>query len=78
MADVLAMIRIERERQDAEWGEQNHEDLYWLGILMEEVGEIAKAIIECRPADVGKELVEAAAVSVAWLECLKRKWSESA
>ncbi len=67
-----SLIHEERQRQDREWGEQNHDDLYWLGILTEEVGELAKAIIEgdCHGA---KELVEVAAVAVQWLDAIGRR-----
>ena len=45
MLQVLRVIH-ERRAQDAKWGEQNHNDYYWLGILAEESGEVAKALIE--------------------------------
>lgn len=45
MLQILKTLN-ERRRQDAKWGEQNHNDYYWLGILTEEVGEAAKALIE--------------------------------
>lgn len=71
---VLEEVRAERVAQDKKWGEQNHVNLYWAGILMEEVGETAKAIIE-GDADsrVREELVQVAAVAVSWIECLDRK-----
>ena len=71
--DPLQDIMEERARQDRKWGEQNHPNLYWLGILVEEVGESAKAIIEDDSENIEKELVQVAAVAVAWLECIKRK-----
>ncbi len=45
---MLQILRVlnERRRQDEKWGEQNHNDYYWLGILGEEFGEAAKALIE--------------------------------
>lgn len=39
-----------------------------LGILMEEVGEVARSIIERDDANLTTELVQCAAVIVAWLE----------
>jgi len=45
MLQILKVLN-ERRRQDAKWGEQNHNDYYWLGILAEEFGEAAKALIE--------------------------------
>ena len=70
---VLDLIRAERMRQDSKWGEQNHSDLYWLGILVEEVGELAKAIIENDGENGVKELVQTAAVCVAWMDAIKRR-----
>jgi NTP pyrophosphatase (non-canonical NTP hydrolase) len=64
---------VERKRQDEKWGEQNHGDLYWLGILMEEVGELAQAVIEGKRLERNAELIPVAAVAVAWRECLDRR-----
>lgn len=77
---AFGLIREERERQDAIWGSQRHllPDT-WLAILTEEVGESAKAVLEIRfpiPNDsraeerLQQELVEVAAVAVAWIEAL--------
>jgi NTP pyrophosphatase (non-canonical NTP hydrolase) len=66
-------IDQERKRQDEKWGEQNHDDLSWLGILMEEVGEVARNIIQKKPDLTHEELVQLAAVAVAWLECVARR-----
>ena len=77
MSDPLQDSMEERCRQAAKWGEQNHDDLRWLGILMEEIGEASRHIIEAdhpeRVNGVRKELTEAAAVCLAWLECLNRR-----
>lgn len=74
-----ASILAERVRQDQKWGEQNHPPIEWLAILSEEVGELAKEVNEQhwreRPDSLMKlraELVQVAAVAVAWLECLDR------
>lgn len=42
---ALLDVRTERQRQDLRWGEQNHSAERWLAILMEEVGELATAIL---------------------------------
>lgn len=71
-------VYAERERQDIKWGEQNHNDLYWLGILMEEVGELSKEIIEngiggkSTEKKIRGELIQTVAVAIGWLECLNR------
>ena len=72
-------IAVERTRQDKKWGRP--EDLpkdrtpeYWLAILMEELGELAEAIVELAAGGQGwegtikTELIETAAVAVSWLE----------
>lgn len=74
---VMHSIDQERKRQDTKWGEQNHSDEIWLAILMEEIGEVAKAMLAGQdahdPDAIKQELVQVAAVSVAWLECMKRR-----
>lgn len=70
---ALQHVCHERSRQNSRWGVQDHSDLYWLGIMMEEVGELAKAIIEGDHKHAAEELVQATAVGVAWLECIERR-----
>lgn len=72
MSDPLTEVMLERGRQDDKWGEQNHNNFYWLGILIEEIGETAEALIEGNHKQMRKELTEACAVALAWLECLER------
>jgi NTP pyrophosphatase (non-canonical NTP hydrolase) len=69
---ALDAIDIERNRQDYKWGEQNHPNLFWLSILAEEFGEIGKSINEKDFCNMKSEIVQTAAVCVAWLECLER------
>ena len=70
--NVMHEIAEERKRQDQKWGEQNHEPLYWLGVLMEEVGESSKAVIEGNMRHYREELVQVAAVAVAAIESFDR------
>ncbi len=87
---ILMKILQERERQDKKWGEQNHNDLGWLAILIEEVGEVARCNCETslttdlsddykehweRHTDL--ELVQVAAVALAWLECRARRRAQA-
>ena len=44
--DVLVEVVAEMRAQFDKWGEQNHSDYYWFGILGEEVGEASRALIE--------------------------------
>lgn len=71
---IFELIDKERTHQDMKWGEQNHDSFVWMAILMEEVGEIANALIDSEKSyeDVLKETVQTAAVCVAFLECLDR------
>lgn len=46
MEHILQQIIHERQRQNAKFGEQNHSPIEWIGILMEEVGEVAKEAID--------------------------------
>ena len=70
--DWETAVRDERIRQDKKWGEQNHRDSTWLAILVEEVGEAAKAILEKDGDDLEKEIIQVAAVAVAWRESRMR------
>ena len=82
---ILKAIADERQRQDAKWGEQNHQPIEWVSILTEEVGEVAKAALESHFKHKGKdpdyieyrkELIQVAAVAVAMLESLDRQTLE--
>lgn len=79
--DAFREINDERNRQDNKWGEQNHDPLTYLVVLMEEIGELSQASLHARfggPAAVKlrEEAVQVAAVALAIIECLDRgKWS---
>lgn len=67
---IIEKIRIERRRQDLKWGEDRDlSDDKWMVILIEEVGEVAKGILECvHPCSMDSEIIQVAAVAIAWLE----------
>jgi NTP pyrophosphatase (non-canonical NTP hydrolase) len=73
---VMGQIKQERERQNEKWGDQDHTDEMWLAILLEEVGEVAKELVQTREKGssdaylIKKELIHAVAVGVQWLEKL--------
>ena len=84
IGDVLS----ERARQEAKWGEQNHDPFVYGAILGEEVGEFMQAALKARfesddarisigyMQDMRAEAVQAAAVALAIVECLDRgKWT---
>lgn len=69
MEQVFEAIRKERQKQDDKWGEQHHFAAKWLTILLEEMGEVAKDLLENAPPEkLRGELIQAAAVITAWLE----------
>lgn len=77
---IHAVIQ-ERLRQDQLWGEQNHDPFSYLAILVEEVGEVAKAALKLSLEKdstsayehLHEEAVQVAAVALAIVECLERK-----
>lgn len=74
---IVEEIFAERVRQDAKWGEQDHTPSRWLDILMEEVGEYAKAILPLAfgggsLAEAREEMVQVAAVAIAAIESIDR------
>lgn len=78
---VSVKVLNERLRQEAKWGEQNHDTLTWLAILGEEVGEANQASLETRYSgkktiqDYMEEMVQVAAVAQAAVECLDRNYA---
>ena len=46
LSAYLAEVYDERNRQEKKWGTQNHEPSTWIIILIEEVGETAKDVLE--------------------------------
>lgn len=69
---ALAQVSLERDRQEAKWGNQHHEPERWLAILAEEFGEVAKDVVEGNDRNLYIELMQVAAVCVAWMEDLAR------
>lgn len=65
--EVFDAIKAECERQKEKWGVQDHFSFVWYTILMEEIGEVAKAILEHDYELMRKELIQCAAVIVSWL-----------
>ena len=71
---VLDHIRAERERQIAKHGDHRRDAGTCALILNEETGEVARAVLECNQLverdhqTLYEELVQTAAVAVAWAE----------
>ncbi len=79
MKGILNEIVKERKRQDQKWGEQNHEPVEWMSVLIEEVGEAGKAVLEDRLKhntnglhNYREELIQIAAVTIAMIESYDR------
>lgn len=83
MNSIINEVKKERQKQDAKWGEQNHRPIEWVGILTEEVGEVAKEAVDFHFGDnptlrlkciknYRAELIQVAAVAVAMIESLDR------
>ncbi len=70
----------EQARQILKWGVQDHPDEWYFTILMEEVGETSKAMLEyhfqypgCDAKLTRHELVQAVAVGLSWLDAIDRR-----
>lgn len=68
---ALDVVSSERQRQNDKWGPLPfaHTDLRWFAILSEEVGEVAKELVDRNERiDVITEVVHVAATAMHWLE----------
>jgi NTP pyrophosphatase (non-canonical NTP hydrolase) len=76
---IYELIDAERQRQHDKWAGKHrwgqgdcssiHIDKRTkLAVLTEETGEVARAVLEDDPKQLQTELVQTAAVAVAWLE----------
>lgn len=68
--EIVVDILRERGRQDEKFGANRPLSAPWLGILMEEVGEAATETFDGNLEDLRAELVQVAAVAVAWIESI--------
>ena len=69
--EIKDALRQEQGNQKYKWGEQHHSEEVWLTILAEEVGEVAKAILDNagKPSkEAFKEIIQVAAVCISWLD----------
>lgn len=71
-AAIFDEIDAERDQQDAKWGGRpgldRDDDHTYAAVLGEEFGECCKAWLERDTEQLRAELVQAAAVAVAWIE----------
>lgn len=82
--DVLYDVLQERFRQNRKWGIQRHSHGKWLAIKGEEDGEVCEAVnrihfpSDSKPTDADdlyEELIQSAAVAIAWAEQIKEEGS---
>lgn len=74
--NIYESVFIERSRQYQKWGLQDHDEDKWMTILMEEIGEVARAILEDDPNNYREELIQVAAVAFAAIEAFDRKFKD--
>lgn len=75
---AIHSVLEERDRQDAQWGEQDHDAFTWLAILAEEMGEAAQEALTnhfggTTSSDLRTEVVQIAAVALAFVESIDRR-----
>lgn len=79
--EIVAMIDAERARQAEKWGgphawgmgDCSSDDVPAIvksAVLAEECGEVARAVLDTDEVSLRDELVQVAAVAIAWLEGL--------
>ena len=66
----------EDQRQHIKWGIQQHDPYRWLAILVEEVGELAQAILKAEFENDITEKIEKEAIQVATLALKIAKMSK--
>lgn len=72
---VLSEVEEERQRQYDKHGDPLLAAEYWLGVLMEELGEVAKAVLERREQgehNYRDELLSVSATAAAAIQCYDR------
>ncbi len=69
---IFSDIQDERLNQLKKWGDQRHSTDRWVVIMLEELGEAARASLEGRLDNWREELVQIAASTVAALEDFDR------
>jgi len=80
-SQIYALIDLERSRQFDKWGGPHAwgdgdcsspavEDIVKVAVLSEESGEVARAVLDADIDQLRTELIQVAAVAVAWLEAL--------
>lgn len=89
MKSIYTDIVAERAAQFRKWGHQHYTPERWLAILLEEIGEAAEQVViggfpdqspdtlTAAKISLEQELIQVAAVVVAWLEDIDRAATET-
>ena len=77
-ARIYEEIDRERNRQDGIYGapfpgQHRHGNYTWNAVLNEETGEVSRALLQDDRPGLRAELVQCAAVAVAWIESLDQR-----
>ena len=71
-AEILREVSAERDRQNAKWGgipgTDRRDDATYAAVLGEEFGEACQAWLQRKMPELREELIQPAAVAVAWIE----------
>ncbi len=70
---IIDAILAERQRQDVLWGITDHDPERWLLFLVEELGEVSRAIQDGTFEDYCTELTQLAALCISAMECATRQ-----
>jgi hypothetical protein len=72
--EVFNRVNILREQMDRKWGDlsiaQGRGDSFVVTLLAEEVGEVARAVLEKDGENLKDELIDIMQICTAWLEAL--------
>ena len=75
---AIELMIEERKRQDEKWGDNDikYADFIWSAILTEETGEVAHEVLNSELYCLRDEVVQVAAVAIAWLEAIIERENE--
>lgn len=73
---IMEEVYLERRRQDSKWGANRPiSTTPYLAILMEEIGEAATDTFAGTLDTLRAELIQVAAVAIAWIEAIDQEQS---
>ena len=73
---ICRTVLAERAGQFHKWGDQTHTHEAWIAILEEEVAEVkCKVACDYEIDEIFKEIIQVAAVAIAWADDMVRRGS---